>query len=157
MPECWYATGRNEWTVQQTRAPRDLLAATCLASRASAMAGAMKPRPVPPAAGAELLALIGEFAVAEESHHAHVDPGAGDVATEEARDVWQSTRALHLERLDALGEQLNERIESIVGAFLAALVLLDGRTCLALKAAGPDGSSHVRPLLLEPNQIARLR
>jgi hypothetical protein len=66
-------------------------------------------------------------------------------------------RPIHLEHLDALGQQLNERIERIVGAFPAAVVLPDGRICLALTAADPDGSSHVRPLLREPNQIARLR
>jgi hypothetical protein len=115
----------------------------------------MEPRLVPPAA-AELLALIGEFAVAEKFYYAHVNPDAGDFATKEARDACQAPCAIHLERLDATGEQLNERIESIVGAFPAAVVLPDGRICSALKAAGPDGSSHVRPLLLEPDQIARL-
>jgi hypothetical protein len=41
----------------------------------------MKPRPVPPAAAAELLALIGAFAMAEKLDFAHVNPDAGDVAT----------------------------------------------------------------------------
>ena len=95
--------------------------------------------------------------MAEKFYYAHVNPDAGDVATKEARDAWQATCAIHLERHDALGEQLNERIESIVGAIPAAVVLPDGRIGLALKAAGPDGSSYVRPLLLEPNQIATLR
>jgi hypothetical protein len=95
--------------------------------------------------------------VGEKFHYAQVNPDASDVATKEARDTRQATCAIHLERLDALGEQLNERIERIVVAFPAAVVLPDGRICLALKAAGPDVSSHVRPLLLEPNQIARLR
>jgi hypothetical protein len=91
------------------------------------------------------------------SYYARVDPDAGDVATKEAREACQATCATHLERLDGFGEQLNERIESIVGVLPAAVVLPDGRICLALKAAGSDSSSHVRPPLREPNQIARLR
>ena len=71
--------------------------------------------------------------MAEEFYYAHVKPDAGDVATREARDPWQATCAIHLERLDALGEQLNERTESIVGAFPAAVVLPDGRIWLAVK------------------------
>jgi hypothetical protein len=86
---------------------RDPLAATGLASLTPAMAGAMEPRPVPPGA-AELLALIGEFMVAEKFYYAHVNPDASDVATKEAHDAWQAKCANHLERLDALGEQLNE-------------------------------------------------
>ena len=53
----------------------DRPAATGWAILAPATAGAMKPRPVPPAAAAERLALIGEFAVAEKFDYAHVNPG----------------------------------------------------------------------------------
>jgi hypothetical protein len=124
---------------------RDLLAATGLGGLAPATAGAMKPRPVPPVAAAELLALIGAFAVAEKLDFAHVNADAGSVATKGARDAWHAVCDLHLERLDALGEQLNERIENIVGALPAAVVLPDERICLALQEVGPDGLSRDRP------------
>jgi hypothetical protein len=59
------------------------------------MADAMNPRPVPPAAVAELPALIGAFAVAEKLDFAHVNPDTGNVATTDARDAWQAVCSLH--------------------------------------------------------------
>lgn len=132
---------------------RELLAA---ASLAPAMAGAMTPSRVPLATTAELLALIGMFSKAEKLYSVLANPDGIDLATNEVHDAWQAECSLVLERLDTIGEILHERIKSIVGALPAAVVLPDGRICLALKAEGPDGSSHVRPILLERSQIARL-
>jgi hypothetical protein len=135
---------------------RDLLASVGLASLGPATGIAMKPRPVAPVVAVELLALVNEFTAAEKLYHAHVGQELSDLATNEERDTREAASARLLERLDAISEVLHERIEGIVGALPAAVVLPDGGICVALEAAGGDGAAHAPLLLLKNSRIRTL-